>query len=311
MSPESIHRIIQQVHQDAHPWQRAHVVLHQHPESGIPVEWTCLPASFDRQRGLAVSLKDISHEQELTHDRDRLALIADESPYPILELDRHASLVYANPMMTQLLTRYGYGEDGFPQVTPEGLPDLVRQCLLSGSPIQHVAMRLPDARFAWVFCPVEADGHVRGYAVDMSEIRRTKDALHASAEELGANNHRLDLALQDAQATTKTKAAFLATISHELRTPMNGVIGMTSLLMDTALAPEQRSYADTIRQCGEALLQLINDVLECSKIEAGKLELEMIDFNLRTTVDDVLKIALLKEQVKHPLNFEIETKTGA
>ena len=62
MSPESIHRIIQQVHQDAHPWQRAHVVLHQHPESGIPVEWTCLPASFDRQRGLAVSLKDISHE---------------------------------------------------------------------------------------------------------------------------------------------------------------------------------------------------------------------------------------------------------
>ena len=150
-------------------------------------------------------------------------------------------------------------------------------------------MRLPDARFAWVLCPVEADRHVRGYAVDLTEIHHAKEALHASAEELRAKNQRLDRALQEAQAATQTKAAFLATISHELRTPMNGVIGMTSLLMDTPLAPEQRSYADTIRQCGEALLQLINDVLECSKIEAGKLELESIDFNLRTTVEDVLK----------------------
>lgn len=289
LSPASTRRIIQQVHHDKQPWQQAHVVLHQHPGSAIPVEWTCMSASFDRQHGLAVSLKDISHEQELTHDRNRLASIADESPYPILELDRHASLVYANPVMTQLLTRYGYGKDGFPQVTPEGLPELVRQCLASGLPFQTLAIRLPEARFAWVLCPVEADGHVRGYAVDMTEIHSAKEALHASAEELRANNQRLDLALQEAQAATKTKAAFLATISHELRTPMNGVIGMTSLLMDTALAPEQRSYADTIRQCGEALLQLINDVLECSKIEAGKLELESIDFNLRTMVDDVLK----------------------
>ena len=69
---------------------------------------------------------------------------------------------------------------------------------------------------------------------------------------------------------------------------MNGVIGMTSLLMETSLTTEQQSYAETIRQCGEALLQLINDVLECSKIEAGKLELECLDFNLRTTVEQVL-----------------------
>ena len=69
---------------------------------------------------------------------------------------------------------------------------------------------------------------------------------------------------------------------------MNGVIGMTSLLTETSLTTEQQSYAETIRQCGEALLQLINDVLECSKIEAGKLELECLDFNLRTTVEQVL-----------------------
>ncbi|THJ21723.1 MAG: response regulator [Nitrospira sp. CG24D] len=282
-------QLIQQVHREKQPRQPAQVIIRQGPDCATPVEWTCMPASFDQQLGVSVSLKDTSREQELTHDRNRLASIADESPYPILELDDQASLIYANPVMSGLLTRFGYGPDGFPQVAPQDLPDLVRRCLDSDAPVQEIASRLPDARYAWVFCPVKADRHVRGYAVDLTETQRAKEALHASAEELTAQNLRLDRALQEAQAATHTKAAFLATISHELRTPMNGVIGMTSLLMDTPLAPEQRSYAETIRQCGEALLHLINDVLECSKIEAGKLELESIEFNLRTTVEDVLK----------------------
>ena len=84
------------------------------------------------------------------------------------------------------------------------------------------------------------------------------------------------------------KASFLATVSHELRTPMNGVIGMTGLLMDTDPSEEQQSYIETIRQCGEALLNLINDILDYGKIESGKLEMECIDFNLRSTVEDVL-----------------------
>lgn len=282
-------QIIQQVFRTKQPKQPAQVCLQCDSHRSIPVEWTCMPASFGRQVGVSISLQDKSREQELTYDRNRLASIADESPYPILELDDQASLLYANPMMSELLTQFGYGTDGFPQVAPQGLLDLVQRCLDSNRPIQEIASRLPDARYAWVFCPVQADRHVRGYAVDLTEMQRTKEALHASAEELTAQNLRLDRALQEAQAATHTKAAFLATVSHELRTPMNGVIGMTSLLMDTGLAPEQRSYAETIRQCGEALLHLINDVLECSKIEAGKLELESIEFNLRTTVDDVLK----------------------
>lgn len=254
----------------------------------VPVEWTCAPAMHDGMSVLVVSLRDLSYEVELEHDRDRLAAIAEESPSPIIELDRHASLSYANPAMISLLSRFGYSPEGFPNVVPGRLPDIVQRCLTTRHILHGEEVVLPGASFVWTFCPVPIFGVVRGYATDMTSVRETQQALQLSAEELRHSNQRLDRALDEAKESARVKTAFLATVSHELRTPMNGVIGMTSLLMETNLTPEQQSYAETIRLCGEALLELINDVLECSKIEAGKLELECLDFNLRTTVEQVL-----------------------
>lgn len=149
---------------------------------------------------------------------------------------------------------------------------------------------------------------IQGIGRDVTERKLAQQRLLESAQQLQIKNEELSTALALAREATQLKEQFLANTSHELRTPMNGIMGMVNLLKNTDLTSDQREYADAVSQCANDLLTIINDLLDLSQIEAGRFSLTDEPFDLEDSVKSVVKLLTIKAEAKDlTLHYEMDS----
>ncbi len=231
----------------------------------------------------------VQAQRHLRVSEERLALALDAIEDGLWDWNLVTGEAYFSP---RYYTMLGYAPDAFPAsydswrqlLHPEDLPRVeqeIQDCIAQGRGFRvEFRCRTQDGGWKWI------EGRGRVVAFDHGQPVRAVGTHTDLTERMRARQALLD-AREAAEAASRAKSAFLANMSHEIRTPMNAVLGMTGLLLETPLTAEQRDFVETIRISGDALLTLINDILDFSKLEAGEMELEILDFDLRACLEEV------------------------
>ncbi len=248
----------------------------------------------DGKQNLIFILRDVTDlkktELEIRQQKRFFEALVENNPVAIVTLDRDERIVSCNPAFQHL---FGFNQQ---EVVGKNIDSLIvseqirsqahdyTSQLLQGGTIHGFGKRHRkdgvelDVEIYGV--PVIVDGETLGFIALYHDISELEEAR------------------RDAEAADRAKSEFLANMSHEIRTPMNGVIGMLDLTLDTQLNPEQRDFLETARDSADALLVLLNDILDFAKIEAGRLDLDIIDFDLRSTVEGVATTMAQRAQAK-------------
>jgi PAS domain S-box-containing protein len=258
------------------------------------------------QRDMALQQAHDLLEKRVAERTSYLNALIENSPLAIMVLDTDQKIQLCNPAFEKLF-RYSRAEViGRPASSLFGDADSLSEARrmamlkLDESPINLVTTRQrKDGKV------VDVEVHavallVNGQAVDSLTLYQDISVRRRAEEQM-------QRAKEAAEAANRAKSEFLANMSHEIRTPMNGIMGMTELVLDTPLDAEQRNYLNLAKLSADSLLSLINDILDYSKIEAGKLEIDSIDFSLGDTVGDTMKTLSLRAHQKGlELAFEID-----
>jgi two-component system sensor histidine kinase/response regulator len=242
----------------------------------------------------------VTAERAARESEAELNAYFDASPVGMVVVDRQLRYLKANQRVGEMTkvpvdARLGKTVREIAPFLADILEPLYQQVFATGEPIHN---------FELTGEPDDASGECRDYQLSffplMGEDAKTKavGVLSIEITEQKRAEVETNYAKIAAESASRAKSEFLANMSHEIRTPMNGVLGMTGLLLDCDLNPQEREFAEGIRDSGEALIVIINDILDFSKIEAGKLIFEMLDFDLvdtiETTLDSLAETAHLK-----------------
>jgi PAS domain S-box-containing protein len=291
----------------------------------VDVQLSGVPVVVDgKQTGVIAIYHDLTElkraEEAILESQRRMADIINFLPDATFVIDWEGTVIawnHAIEEMTGVKAEEILGKGNYEYAIPfygERRPILVDMVFLPDEEVEksytHVqrndgvlvgeATTILKGKTTYLNATASALKNSKGEAVGAIEaVRDVTEQKHAEEE--------LQLAKSAAEAANQAKSAFLAMMSHEIRTPMNAIIGMSGLLMDTQLNPDQREFAETIRNSGDSLLTIINDILDFSKIEAGKMTLEEQPFDLRECIEASLDLIKVRASEKNlELAYQIE-----
>jgi PAS domain S-box-containing protein len=238
-------------------------------------------------------------QQALKASEERYRSLIDSASDLIYRADPDGRFTFVNPVASQVVKRTRDGLIGMhflELVEPswrERVAAFYAEQLHSRTKDTYFEFPVVDAAGATIWIGqnvqlLEQNGDVAGFQAVARDMTQRKQA-----------DEQIAAARDAALASDRLKSEFVANVSHELRTPMNGILGLTELLLETNLARDQREYAVTVRECAENLLALLNDILDLSKVAAGKLEIQSIPFDLRRLVHQTTELFAEKGRSKN------------
>ncbi len=301
--PDDLERTVDEIARQGREYRTRHFVNRYRCKNGSYriFDWR---TTFNRDDSTRFGVaKDITEqrlwEESLRESEERFRIMADSCPTIIWVTD-----ATGKTRLTNRICREFFGTT-FEQadhdqacllIHPDDYSAYIGTFLLAvreQAPFRAEArVRRSDGEWRWIASHAEPRlslsgeflGHV-GISPDITDRKQSEEALQKAKDA--------------AEGANRAKSEFLANMSHEIRTPMNGVIGLTELALDTDLTAEQRGYLEDVKHSAASLLRILNDILDFSKIEAGKLEFEAIEFDLRQTIESILKVLGIRATAKN------------